>query len=111
MWSSRAMRIWPNRRLRRAESSQWWEVRPEVALDLDEGLVRHDWFVEPEIEGGQEEVAGEDRYEEVGIEGRNEHLRSQVSAPRVGTAAALIEVFGRLPTLSPCGSPADLLAG
>lgn len=105
------MRIWPNRRLRRAESSQWWEVRPEVALDLDEGLVRHDWFVEPEIEGGQEEVAGEDRYEEVGIEGRNEHLRSQVSAPRVGTAAALIEVFGRLPTLPPRGSPADLLAG
>ncbi len=49
-----------------------WGVRSEVAFDLDERVVRHDWLVEPEVEGGQEEVAGQDRDEDVGIPGRNQ---------------------------------------
>jgi len=49
-----------------------WEVCDEVPLDLGEDLGRHDRFVEPEVERGQEEVAGQDRDQDVGVEGRNE---------------------------------------
>ncbi len=48
------------------------EVLDEVPLDLGDGLGRHDWVVGPEVERGQQEVAGADRDEDVGIEGRKD---------------------------------------
>jgi len=48
------------------------EVGDEVPLNFDDGLGRHDRFVKSEVERCQEEVAGEDRYEDVGVESGNE---------------------------------------
>lgn len=45
------------------------EVFEQGALDLVKCKGRHNWFVQALIEGGQQEVAGHDRYEDVGVEG------------------------------------------